>query len=370
MKPASSGFFAKSSSITTSSSSTLQYASKVSEMVDMEFVMIQTSDESKNGAEIVFALDDHERISVSVFPSSPSCGANQSSKQDHLISLSKSISCLNLGSDEESKIQKDMAKVISDAGPITLTVGERNTESNPARDLHSFIYPVIHHFKLLDDACGKAIMVPIEPDEAFYNDDDDIAYNNAEEDKLDIDTTLPWHSTKAIIPTKILLMGNKCVSARAVVNGKQLVCNASGHIDDFCRELEYLQHARKDPLPNVPQLVGYIRHADTNRIVGYLQEWIPGRLLDDIDVSQTPGQERQKWVRQICETVHALHGRGMTWCGGDSGKVVINEEGDACVIDFAGCWASGWEDEAMLGTVAGDEQALCKIAEFLRVEEC
>src|SRR5690606_36228905 len=112
------------------------------------------------------------------------------------------------------------------------------------------------------------------------------------------------------------------------------------------RELECLQEARRLPPPErdttirIPQLLGYVRHADTDRVVGLLRQWVPGRRLRDIDVPAMPAQHRQKWIRQIRDAVHALHARETIWGDVKAANVVIDEQDDAWLIHFGGGWTN------------------------------
>ena len=170
------------------------------------------------------------------------------------------------------------------------------------------------------------------------------------------------------------------IASRVLVDGTDIFCKALGSAGGGLigtsagRELERLQEARRLPPPErdttirIPQLLGYVRHADTDRVVGLLRQWVPGRRLRDIDVLTTPAQYRQKWIRQIREAVHALHARGTIWSDGKASNVIINEQDDAWLIDFGVGWTDGWVSEVLTDTVEGDEQPISKIGEFLEVE--
>ena len=127
--------------------------------------------------------------------------------------------------------------------------------------------------------------------------------------------------------------------------------------------------AYRDSLIRIPQLLGYVRHADTGRVVGFLRDWVTGRRLREMDVPAIPAQRRQKWIGQIREAVHALHARGIIWGDGKASNIVIDERDDAWLIDFGGGWTNGWVDAELANTVEGDEQAIGKIGEFLEVEQ-
>ncbi|KJZ69902.1 hypothetical protein HIM_10713 [Hirsutella minnesotensis 3608] len=332
-----------------------------------------------DGADIIFNFNG-QRIAVSIFPSSSTRDRNQPSTQDRLIHLLGRAASDDVDDDEYEELEDQILGVILDAGrPIFKAEAKLRMKLNSARDLHSTIYPATLHFQLLD-TCGKAVIVPIEPNEAYTLPAWESGYDSAEDDELGIDTTLPCYSTKAILTVEMFAQGGGHAASRVLVDGNDMFCKALGGTGGLIgtsvgRELECLQEVRKFPPPErdtlirIPQLLGYVRHTDTDRVVGFLREWVPGRRLRDMDVPATPVQRRQKWIRQIREAVHALHARGIIWGDGKASNVVIDERDDAWLIDFGGGRTDGWVDAEMADTVEGDEQAISKIGEFLEVHQ-
>ncbi|KJZ70014.1 hypothetical protein HIM_10595 [Hirsutella minnesotensis 3608] len=332
-----------------------------------------------DGADIVFNFNG-QRIAVSIFPSSSTRDRNRCSTQDRLIRLLGRAASDDVDDDEYEELENQILGVILDAGrPIFKTQSTLNVKLNSGRDLHSTIYPATLNFQLLDN-CGKAVIVPIEPSEAYTLSANDAAYDSTEDDELGIDTTLPCYSTKAILTVDMFVQGGGHAASRVLVDGNEMFCKARGGAGGLIgtsvgRELECLQEVRKFPPPErdtsirIPQLLGYVRHADTGRVVGFLREWVPGRRLRDMDVPAIPAQRRQKWIRQIREAVHALHAGGITWGDGKACNVVVDERDDAWLIDFGGGWTNGWVDAELADTVEGDKQAIDKIGEFLKVKQ-
>lgn len=331
-----------------------------------------------DGAEIIFNFND-QRIAVSVFPSLSTRNQNRRSIQDDLIDLLDRAAS-DVDDDEYEELEDKVLGVVLDAGrPIFKAQSTLHMKLNPPRDLHSAMYPATRHFQLLDTS-GSAVIVPIDPSEAYTVSACETGYDSAEEDDLGIDTTLPCYSTKAILTVEMFTQGSGHAASRVLVDGKEMFCKALGRAGGLIgtsvgRELECLQQVRKLSPPEgdtpirIPQLLGYVRHADTGRIVGFLRQWVPGRRLRDMDVPATPAQRRQTWVGQIREAVHGLHASGIIWGDGKASNVVIDERDDAWLIDFGGGWTNGWVDEEMADTVEGDEQAIGKIREFLEVDE-
>jgi serine/threonine protein kinase len=76
---------------------------------------------------------------------------------------------------------------------------------------------------------------------------------------------------------------------------------------------------------------------------------------------------RRKWATQIKKTLRGLHDLGILWRDIKTDNVLINEDGDAVLLDFGGGNTLGWVDQDKYGTMEGDEQGLRKIMEALRV---
>lgn len=112
------------------------------------------------------------------------------------------------------------------------------------------------------------------------------------------------------------------------------------------------------------QLLGYVHHHDTEHILGFLRQWVPGRRLSDIITSAT-SQNKEKWASQIRQTVELLHQHGLIWGGGKPDSIIIDEQDNAWLIDFGGGYTRGWIDEDLAETKEGDEQALNRIMELL-----
>ena len=116
----------------------------------------------------------------------------------------------------------------------------------------------------------------------------------------------------------------------------------------------------------VPPIIGYVHHKDTELVLGFLREWIPGRRLSEVDATTSTPQNRQKWILQISQTIERLHEHGIVWGDGQLNNIVIDDKDDAWLIDFGGATTKGWVDEELAETMEGDKQALGRIVEFLR----
>lgn len=331
-----------------------------------------------DGAELIFNFNG-QRMSVSIFPNSPTRDRNRRSIQDHLIDLLNRAASGDADDEEYEELVDEILEVILEAGkPIFKAAAMLHLRLDSARDLHTALYPTTLHFQLLEND-GKAVIIPTESSEAYTLPVDGAGYDSAEEDELGIDTTLPCYLTKEITTLETFAEGGGHAAIRVLVNGKEMFCKALASAGGLVgssvgRELECLQKVRTLPpehgvMIRIPQLLGYVRHADTGRVVGFLRQWVPGRRLRDMDVPAMSAQRRQKWIGQIREALHMLHAKGIIWGDGKASNVVIDERDDAWLIDFGGGWTNGWVDEDLADTAEGDELAISKIGEFLEVNQ-
>lgn len=330
-----------------------------------------------DGAELVFDFNGR-RISVSVFPSSATNNEGQDSIHNRIIALlNRAIG--EVDDDKYEELTDEVLGVIMDAGRSILEAqGALHPEQTSARDIHSVMYSATHRFRLIDTD-GKAALTAIAPNEAYTISGDEEGYDSAQEDGLDIDETLPSYSTKSILIDDVFVEGIGHTASLVTADGKSMFCKAIGHGEGLTgtgvgRELECLQQVRKllppgwDTPIRIPQLLGYVRHADSGRLVGFVREWVPGRRLRDIDIAAVPAQRRRKWLGQIDEAVRTLHAHRIIWGDGKAANVVIDDQDDAWLIDFGGGWTDGWVDEESAGTVEGFLQALSRIGAFLELE--
>jgi serine/threonine protein kinase len=97
-------------------------------------------------------------------------------------------------------------------------------------------------------------------------------------------------------------------------------------------------------------LLEYIRHAITLRD-------FDGRLCDD--------QRARLWVSQFQSALEYLHSQGMVWGDAKPDNILVREDGDLVLVDFAGGATDGWVDWKVMDTLDGDLQASRRIEEFI-----
>ena len=110
-------------------------------------------------------------------------------------------------------------------------------------------------------------------------------------------------------------------------------------------------------------LLAYIPHKHHS-----LHALLTGVEKGNIAESEATPTARQKWARQIRETVAGLHDLGILWRDLKTQNVLIDDNGDAVVLDFGGGNTVGWVDNDKYATMEGEEQGLRKIMEALGVE--
>ncbi|KAL2194749.1 hypothetical protein P885DRAFT_80055 [Corynascus similis CBS 632.67] len=120
----------------------------------------------------------------------------------------------------------------------------------------------------------------------------------------------------------------------------------------------------------VPELKGIVQSDE--RVIGILLAYIPHKhhslrsLLDGVERGTIAPEEatvslRQKWATQIRDTLAGLHSLGILWRDIKTDNVLIDEDGDAVVIDFGGGNTVGWVDRDKYGSMEGEMQGLNNI---------
>jgi serine/threonine protein kinase len=189
----------------------------------------------------------------------------------------------------------------------------------------------------------------------------------------------PQYSSKEIRVLEVL--AGRSYVTKVLVDGKEMCCKSE---DDWQfqameREFDCLRKVAISDLKDsirVPPLLGLVTSAETGKIIGLLEEYIPEgdlsnlRQLDDEDMDhvKVSTEREKKWGAQIWETVDLLHNVGVIRGDGKPDNVLIHDKADdAWVIDFGGGYTKGWVDQELQETLEGDEQALGRIHDFLKI---
>ncbi|KAI0423469.1 hypothetical protein F5Y09DRAFT_356376 [Xylaria sp. FL1042] len=113
----------------------------------------------------------------------------------------------------------------------------------------------------------------------------------------------------------------------------------------------------------IASLLGYIPHKHHSLLM--ILDYVKRGLLP---TTEAPTAMGTKWAEQIKDCVARLHELGILWCDVKTDNVLIDNEGDAIVLDFGGGNTVGWVDEDKYGTLEGDLQGLEKIMTALKEE--
>lgn len=179
------------------------------------------------------------------------------------------------------------------------------------------------------------------------------------------------------------LLGSDYIT-HVLVNGCHMCAKVGRDFDGGAmqREMDCLAKitasAAQEPSPvNVPKLLGLIETPNDGHIIGILEELIPhpesqrpSTLATIDDITAISKERREAWLSNIRQAVDWLHNHGIIWGDGKADNVLIHPHTDeAWLIDFGGGTTEGWVDENLAGTIAGDNQAVEKIHEFLQISE-
>ncbi|KAI1755465.1 hypothetical protein F4782DRAFT_488648 [Xylaria castorea] len=129
---------------------------------------------------------------------------------------------------------------------------------------------------------------------------------------------------------------------------------------------EKIHKANFGPDVRVGRLYG-VAHAQSNdTTLGLLLAYIDHRTTLYYAVKDdTPLAMKQKWARQIEDTLKELHRVGVIWGDAKAGNVIIDKENNVVITDFEGGYTDGWVDAEKAGTVEGDLQGFQNIMAFL-----
>ncbi|RBR14478.1 uncharacterized protein FIESC28_07714 [Fusarium coffeatum] len=274
-----------------------------------DIAVYQLRDGNGDGAEMRFKFNN-KQICVSIFPSNGSStndtqhmGPGERPLQDHLVDVIDRS--MTKDHDKHESLVEEALIVILDVGR-TLFGGPKSAAQDDG-SLHPLLFPEILYLRL--DAPGQtASLKRIDASEGYS---DESAVDDDFDEELELRQDLPRFTPDEITITDLFCHGANSLSALVHAGGREMFCRACGvglrnsrQSRGLPRMIDIL-NAFPDPhIIQVPQLLGYIHHKDTNQILGFVREWIPGHGLDDSDITPEKGQ---KWIMQIPETIERLH---------------------------------------------------------------
>ncbi|KAJ3461264.1 hypothetical protein MRS44_009817 [Fusarium solani] len=250
------------------------------------------------------------RITLSLFVSP---NRTEETLEDRMIRLVNEAILADY--EEYDAITDQIYDIIMDLGRIPFSQIAPLSTTAPSKDLHSLLYPETLDYRLQTIA-RKATIFPIDPEEDVH-------------------------------VQEVLVSGYGAV-CKARVGPQTMLCKAHSQgleNPSLERELVAMQkiwNAGSGPAVNirVPHLQGYVTFADSRDIIGLLRDWVQpsssGSTLQDMDISALPRELKKKWSDQLCETVDKLHELGVVWGDGKASNVVVDQESNIWLIDFAG----------------------------------
>ncbi|KAI0551790.1 hypothetical protein F4679DRAFT_593205 [Xylaria curta] len=145
-------------------------------------------------------------------------------------------------------------------------------------------------------------------------------------------------------------------------SGHMTTCFFKGEIKAY----ERIHQANFGPDVRIGRLCGVAHDESDDTTLGLLLAYIDHRTtLYDAVEDDTPLALKQKWARQIEDTLKELHRIGVIWGDATAGNVIIDKENNVVITDFEGGYTDGWVDAEKAGTVEGDLQGFQKIMRFL-----
>ncbi|KAI0833968.1 hypothetical protein F5Y06DRAFT_280288 [Hypoxylon sp. FL0890] len=129
---------------------------------------------------------------------------------------------------------------------------------------------------------------------------------------------------------------------------------------------EKIHKANFGPDVRVGRLYGVVHDQSSDTTLGLLLAYIDHQTtLYDAVQDDKPLAMKQKWARQIEDTLKELHRAGVIWGDAKADNVIIDKENNVVITDFEGGHTNGWVDAEKAGTVEGDLQGFQNIKAFL-----
>ena len=135
----------------------------------------------------------------------------------------------------------------------------------------------------------------------------------------------------------------------------------TGNNEGFIREASILQLCSHS---NIIHLVDLMLNGDA-KMKGMIVDWMENaRLLSDLPYISA--HEREKWTRQIKDSIEYIHQKGLVLGDAKAGNVLIDMDGNATLIDFGIGYIQDWIDMTHHDIVYDDFQGLERVISFMR----
>lgn len=292
--------------------------------------------------------------------------------QDHLIDL------LPDGHGDYEEMEREVLGAILKADkPLFSQLATSQPPRREHQTLRQLLLNKILYFRFEADKNATSL-VPIEHSQGYRGDVVEMVLDPDFEKELDIYGPIPWYTPEDIVVKNVLRQSVMHVAAAVCVDGCDMFCKSQseprrlqGNLD--AQSIKFLgkilnEYPQQGSI-RVPQLLGYIHDKDTKEILGFLRQWVPGRNLEEINLSTTAVETKQKWISQLRETVQLLNELGIVFAEVNPLNVIIDEKDDAWLV-------GGWDDpenvcaaREFMGMVGGDGLGLEKMEKFLSGNE-
>ncbi|UPK93263.1 hypothetical protein LCI18_004198 [Fusarium solani-melongenae] len=287
---------------------------------DVELTIVSMNGGDNESADVIFEYN-HTRIPLSLFASP---NRTKENLEDRMIRLVNEA--IFADEEEYDAITDQIYDVILDVRRIPFSQIAPLSTTAPSKDLHSLLYPetLDYRLQIID---GKATIFPIDPEKSVSV--PNTGPNPAVVTEFQAIATIPRYSSRDVHVQKVLIRRYSTV-CKAQVGSQMILCKAESQgleRPSLEREMVAMQkiwNVCSGPAVNirVPRLQGYVTFADSRDIIGLLRDWFD--------------QLKKKWSDQIHKTVDKLHELDVFWGDGKSSNVVVDQENNIWLIDFAG----------------------------------
>ncbi|KAK3896520.1 hypothetical protein C8A05DRAFT_39941 [Staphylotrichum tortipilum] len=271
-------------------------------------------------------------------------------------------------------LQQQLASLLADACLPTM----RRLAPTPipaAKTLQDYLYPQVYTLQVLTEG-DHLTCITLDSDAGIPDEYQSVPKDRLRTMGLDIETTdIPVVKASHVILVRRL----QGYVWRVTVDREDLVYKSLVNVfpENIGDELgTYLKLRSAGIDLKVPELRGIVQSHEG--VIGILIGYIPHKhhnlraLLDGVEQGTIAPTEataslRQKWATQIRRTLMGLHGLGILWLDIKTDNVLIDEDGDAVLIDFGGGNTMGWVDHDKYGSMEGELQGLDRIMTALGV---
>ncbi|KAI9147046.1 FAD-dependent monooxygenase yanF [Paramyrothecium foliicola] len=247
-------------------------------------------------------------------------------------------------------VEDELARIALDACfPLMQELGPPAPLPEP-RTMQEQLYPPLHTLQILTEN-GKLVGRKLN---GYQVPEKYTPVPDANIDGLHINAGVPIiHSSEIILQERL-----QSLVWKVTVNGEDMICKISSFVVPSFKGIVESHRGK------IGLLLGYINHKHHSLRA----------ILDSVDEGSLPETEatpelKNKWAGQVKESLEQLHKLGILWRDIKTDNVLIDDNGDAFLIDLGGGNTIGWVDRDKYGTLEGEAQGLEKLLKALGQEE-